>query len=146
MDLTVGANLWIFEDGGFSSVDVGQRIELAVEVTAVDGWKSGEGEPGMRQVEGPVYEAVVRVVHINEEDRWFFADFGHFIFGVPEAAPEGAEVGSVLTATVHFGVDPLGRDEGYESPNSGAAVVRAEKWVGDEYVVDVTLVHGEGEE
>jgi len=134
------------QDEAFSVVEVGERIELALEVTSVGGWRVGEGELGMRQVEGPLYEAVVRVVHINDDDRWFFADFGHFIFGIPEAAPEGVEVGDVLTATVHFGVDLFGRDEGYESPNSGAAVVRAARWVGEEYVVDVTLVHGGEEE
>lgn len=102
MQLHVGIDSWIIQDGNYPDFKSGERQRFALEFYSATGLKPSEPGKSLERLIGATYKAQGVVVHIDT-DAWV-CDFGVLAYR-DEPPPPWARPGAGVAGDIYLGVD-----------------------------------------
>lgn len=124
MDLIVGLDSWIIQDGNYGDFVRATTRSFALEfypLVRLPRYGRPDGKaPSFTQIQENAYEIVGQVVHSQED--WWVLDVGLLMYcdGKP---PDNARLGTWLGGLVDIGIDPFFYFENYAHEPGAPAMV-----------------------
>ena len=113
MELNIGLDSWIIQDGNYPDFSVGQKAQFALEFYPHSLKLSESRSPLATHLKASRYQVCAQVVYLNE--RVWVLDMGFLAYNQTYPLPQGAAKGSWVEAEIYLGIDPFMYFEGLKS-------------------------------